>query len=101
MDPTTGAEKYEQTWRKISELVNGLPLEDRQQLRDSLGLFTHDIKHSLGLISSGNELIRRDFASCGHEHTSIEMPDVIQTGFEQINAYFDVIVSNLNNKIDV
>ena len=101
MDPITGAVKYEQTWRKISEVVNRLPLEERRRLRDSLGIFTHDMKHSLGLISSGSELVRRDLASCGHDHKSQEMPDVIQTGFEQINAYLDVIVSNLNNKIDV
>ena len=101
MDPITVAEKYEETWRRISEIVNRLPLEDRQELRDSLGLFTHDMKHSLGLISSGSELVRRDLASCGHEHRSSEMPDVIQTGFQQVNAYLDVIVSNLNNNIDV
>jgi hypothetical protein len=46
-------------------------------------------------------LIRRDLASCGHEHKSQEMLDVIQTGFEKVNAYLDVIVSNLSNKIDV
>ena len=101
MDQIKGADKFEGTWQELSILINQLSQDDKQRLRDSLGEFTHDMKHALGLISSGSELIRRDFASCGHEHKSQEMIDVIHTGFEQANAYLDVIVSNLSNKIDV
>ena len=61
-------------------LINDLPPEQREQYRQSVGAFMHDMKHTLGLIVNANELVRREIKGCQKEHKAIEMIDIIKTG---------------------
>jgi hypothetical protein len=66
-----------------------------------MSIFMHDMKHTLGLINNANELIRRDIQNCPEKHKSDEMVSIVQTGTQQLDAYFDTIVDACCNKINI
>ena len=96
------AEKeFTQTWQGVAYSINLLPEDQREQYRKILGVFMHDMKHTLGLITNANELIRRDIQQCPEKHKSGEMISIVHTAARQLDAYFNTIVEACCNQIDI
>jgi hypothetical protein len=89
------------SWREFAEMLNQLPVEEKKRYHALLGQFLHDVKHSLGLISNANELLRRDANAFPDKHRAKEMIGVTRTGFEQLNGYVNVMLRNFYEHIDV
>ena len=92
---------HNQFWQGIAALINDLPPEQREQYRQSLGVFMHDMKHTLGLIINANELVRRDVEGCQGEHKAVEMIDIIKTGSQQLDDHLNIVVDDCCNLIEV
>ena len=92
---------HNQFWQGIAALINGLPPEQREQYRQSLGAFMHDMKHTLGLIMNANELVRRGIKGCQGEHKAVEMIEIIKTGSQQLDDHLNIIVDDCCNLIEV
>lgn len=96
------AEKgFTQAWQGVADSINQLSNDQRKQIQQAMGVFMHDMKHTLGLINNANELIRRDIQNCPNNHKSEEMVSIIHTGTQQLDAYFDTIVEACCNIIDI
>jgi flagellar motor switch protein FliG len=96
------AEKgFTQAWHDLAESINHMSEDKRKQIQKVLSVFMHDMKHTLGLISNANELIRRDIQKCPQEHKSEDMISIVHTAAQQLDEYFDTIVEACCNKIDI
>lgn len=88
-----------QTWRDLAELVNALPVEERERYRAVVGNFMHDMKHTLGLITNANEILRRDVENDPGKSRSLEMLNIIRTGALQMDGYLNTMVNEFANHI--
>lgn len=92
-------DEHAQTWRDLAGLVNGLPVEEREQYRAVVGNFMHDMKHTLGLITNANEILRRDVENDPGKSRSVEMLNIIRTGALQMDVYLNTMVKEFANHI--
>jgi light-regulated signal transduction histidine kinase (bacteriophytochrome) len=99
LEPQAGKE-FSEVWRGVADSINLLPEDEKIQYRRVLGVFMHDMKHTLGLINNANELIRRDIQKCSENHESEDMIAIIHKGTQQLDEYIDTIVEACCNKID-
>ena len=100
LDPQ--AEKgFFQSWHAVANSINHVPEDKRKQIQQSLSVFMHDMKHTLGLINNANELLRRDIQNCPDKQKSEEMISIVHTGTQHLNAYFDIIIEACCNKINI
>ena len=72
----------DQAFQRLAELVNQLPEEERTALRVALGNYTHDLKHTLGLVTGANALLSRIAAD---QPQIMEMAEIIQKASGQID----------------
>lgn len=93
-------EDFSQTFETLAELVNQLSLEKRTALRSTLGGYTHDLKHTLGLITGANGiLLRLDLE--GEDAKDVrEMAGIILQAAGDIDAMVMQLVEHLSNRID-
>jgi hypothetical protein len=96
---TEGKNEHAQTWRELAGLVNNLPVEEREQYRAVVGNFMHDMKHTLGLITNANEILRRDVENEPGKSRSLEMLNIIRTGALQMDGYLNTMVEEFANHI--
>ncbi len=92
---------HNQFWQGIADLINDLPPEQREQYRQSLGAFMHDMKHTLGLIINANELVRREVEGKQWENNAVELIEIIKTGSQQLDDLLNIIVGDCCNLIEV
>jgi hypothetical protein len=90
---------FSQTWEGVADFINQLPQDQRAQYRKTLGVFMHDMKHTLGLINNANELIRRDVQQCPEEHHAVEMIEIIKKGSQQLDGYLNTMLENCCHRI--
>ena len=98
---TQGLLDHDQYWKGMAALINDLPPEQREQYRQSLGAFMHDMKNTLGLIINANELVRRDVEGCQGDHKAVELIDIIKTGSQQLDDLLNIVVNDCCNLIEV
>lgn len=91
--------EFDQAWQGIADSINLMAEDERKQYRKVLGIFMHDMKHTLGLIVNANELIRRDLQKCPEKHESDDMLSIVRKGTKQLDQYIDTIVEACCNKI--
>lgn len=93
-------EDFSQAFETLAELVNQLSLEERSALRSTLGGYTHDLKHTLGLITGANGiLLRLDLD--GEEAEDVrEMAGIILQAAGDIDAMIMQLVEHLSNRIE-
>ena len=100
-DKSQGLLDHNQYWKGMAALINNLPPEQREQYRQSLGSFMHDMKHTLGLIINANELVRRDIEDCQGDHKAVELIDIIKTGSQQLDDLLNILLNDCCNLIEV
>lgn len=95
---TTNSVKYPtaDAFQRLAELVNQLPEEERADLRFALGNYTHDLKHTIGLVNGANVLVSRTVAD---QPQVVEMVEIIQKASSQIDDLITLLVDQLNNQI--
>jgi hypothetical protein len=81
---------------RLAELVNQLPEEERAIIRAALGEYTHDLKHTIGLVTGANVLVSRTITDDSHV---AEMVEIIQNASIQIDDLVTLMVDQLNNQI--
>lgn len=91
----------EQVWQDLMGLVNQLPLEMRERYRQALGKFMHDMKHTLGLITTAQALARRTTGDTPDLEKTLEMLEIIRTSSMQMDEYLNTIVDDLCNRIEI
>jgi len=87
----------DQAFHRLADLVNQLPEEERIALRSALGNYTHDLKHTLGLVTGANAIFLR-MASA--QPQILEMAEIIQNASGQIDELITLLADQLNNQID-
>ncbi|MBN2045212.1 MAG: hypothetical protein JW757_09350 [Anaerolineales bacterium] len=92
-----GDEVRKAFWR-LAALVNGLTAEEQSELKFALGEYTHDLKHTLGLVTGANALISRTAAG---QAKIDEMTRMIEGAARQLDQLTDLMVEELNNRIGV
>jgi geranylgeranyl pyrophosphate synthase len=95
---TTDPAKYPATdaFQRLAVLVNQLPEEERSNIRAALGEFTHDLKHTIGLVTGANVLVSRTVT----DQTQVaEMVEIIQNASNQIDDLITLMVDQLNDQI--
>lgn len=92
---------FSQVWQDVADAINHVPEEKRKKILKNLGVFMHDMKHTLGLINNANELIRRDIQSCPEKHKSDDMIAIVHTSTQQLNLYFDTMIEACCNQINI
>lgn len=93
--------KFEALWQELAGLINELPIERREGYREVLGEFLHDMKHTLGLITNANAILRRDVEGAPEKTRGLEMIKIVQTGATQLNEYLNILVEEFGNAIEV
>jgi len=88
-----------QAFESLAALVNQLPAEQRAELRSTLGSYTHDLKHTLGLVTGANGILLR--LNLGEEAAAEvqEMAGIITNASVQMDALIMLLVEHLNNQI--
>ncbi len=66
-------------------------------MRAALGIYTHDLKNTLGLVSGSNAILPRIAAG---QPQILEMTGIIQKASGQIDDLIMLLVEYLNNQID-
>ena len=95
-------EDFRLAFEKLAELVNQLPVEERTALRSTLGGYTHDLKHTLGLITGANGiLLRLDLADEAQAEEVREMAGMITHAAGDIDAMVMHLVEHLSNQIEI
>jgi hypothetical protein len=91
-----------QAFEILAELVNQLPEERRAALRSTLGLYTHDLKHTLGLVTGANGvLLRLDLAGEELADEVREMAEMITHAAGDLDAMVMLLVDHLSNQIEI
>lgn len=93
-------EDFSIAWQGVADAINHLPTGEREKYRKSLGIFMHDMKHTLGLINNANEIIRRDIHACKEKHRSEDMITIVYNSTQALDAYFDTMVDQCFNNIE-
>ena len=98
--PDVPEEEFSQAFEKLAELVNRLSLEERTALRSTFGTYTHDLKHTLGLVTGANGiLLRLDLE--GEDAKDVrEMAGIILQAAGDIDALVMQLVEHLSNRIE-
>lgn len=94
------SDRYTQMWQDLAEVLNRLPIEDQEAYRKVLGEYLHDMKHTLGLITNANEILRRDVGERPERSRSLEMINIIHTGALQLDGYLTTMVEEFANRIE-
>ena len=96
----TPEKDFSQAFETLAELVNQLSLKERNALRSTLGVYTHDLKHTLGLITGANGiLLRLDLE--GEEAEDVrQMAGIILQAAGEIDAMVMQLVEHLSNRIE-
>ena len=87
---------YEQAFQQISDALKQLPSDQQKALREQLGNYTHDLKHTLGVVTGANALLQRD-AHTASSHG--EVLEIIQRAARELDAHFEILIQNLSNQI--
>lgn len=88
----------DQVFQRLAEMVNQLPGEERKALRAALGVYTHDLKNTIGLVTGSNAILERIAADTPQ---IMEMSEIIAKASGQIDDLIMVLVDQLNNKIEI
>lgn len=99
MDNLPGAEDHEKVWTQLADLINQRSLEERLNIRDNLAKYLHDIKHTLGLSITGQELLRRELKGRFEDQEDSELFDTVMEGTRDTNKYLEIIINFLLNNI--
>jgi hypothetical protein len=91
-------DKAKDAFRHLAELVNSLPEEERAVILEGLSNYTHDLKHTLGLVTGANALVSRISDEDGQIR---EMVKIIQSACSQLDDGIMLLVDQLNNRITV
>ena len=83
--------------QRLAVLVNKLPEEDREKLTAALSVYTHDFKHTLGLVTGASALISR---TASDQPQIGEMTDIIKSASSQLDDLINLMVEELNNRIN-
>lgn len=98
--PDVPKEDFNQAFDKLAELVNQLPLEERTALRSALGIYTHDLKHTLGLVTGANGILLRLDLEREEAKDVREMAGIILQAAGDIDALVMQLVEHLSNRIE-
>ncbi len=77
-------------WQQVAQLVNRLPVEQRQQLKATLRHFNHDLGDRIGLIRSAEALLRRD-AQAGSAPCDPELMEIIHNAALDLNDLLQML----------
>ncbi len=95
MSQNRSPEQYQAAFEAIAGAVRQLPDEQRKQIGEQLGEYTHDFKHLLGLVTGANAVLLRVAPADEKGDKMLEMVETIDKASVQLNAYIDMIVSQL------
>ncbi len=94
-------QKHLEIWTDLADLVNNLPPEDRKRYRNNLGKFMHDLRHTLGLITNSEDLIRRDLRERPDSEHVMALLDIVRTGARRATVHLTDIVESFGDKIEM
>jgi len=87
---------YQQAFRQIAEALKQLPPDQQKDLREMLGNYTHDLKHTLGLVTGAHSLLVRDANTAG---VHADILEIIQQAAKELDDHFEILIHNLSNQI--
>jgi K+-sensing histidine kinase KdpD len=94
-------EDFRQAFSTLAGLVNQLPSAQRAELRSQLGAYSHDFKHTLGVVVGANGILLRLNMNGGEETEDVEeMTDMITRATSQLDGLIMLLVESLNNQIE-
>ena len=95
------ADDFRQAFQTLAGLVNQLPPAQRTELRSQLGAYSHDFKHTLGVVVGANGILLRLNLNGGDETDDVtEMTDMITRATGQLDGLIMLLVESLNNQIE-
>lgn len=95
MSQNRNPEQYEAAFQAIAEAVRELSEEEVRRISAQLGEYTHDFKHLLGLVTGANAILLRSVSSDEQGAKMMEMVEIINRSSAQLNAFIEVLVSQL------
>ena len=103
--PTTpgdhGSQKHLEIWDDLADLVNQLPLEERQRYRKNLGKFMHDLHNTLALITNSEDLIRRDFRERDDVDSVMDLINIVKTATRRARVHLTDIIKSFGDQIKI
>ena len=83
---------YTEAFSDLAELVNALPDDDdRTNLRETLGEFAHDFKHTIGVVAAANAVLLRSFSKDTPRSENLDMAEFIETAVIQLDKLLDLL----------
>ncbi len=90
-----------QHWNELAEMVNELPLEERVRIREYVGLLVHDLRHSLGLISNAQALLRRELSKKEDMDDALSFLDIINIASNTATNLLSDTAQTMGDKIEI
>ena len=97
----TPEEVYEEVWRGLADLVNELPMEKRKYYVHILGKFMHDMRHTLGLITNSQDLLRRDIVEKARISDPMSLLNIIQTASMRGSVLVESFVQGFAHQVEL
>jgi hypothetical protein len=99
-DFVPNGETYVQTFWELAEIVNQQPEQTREQVRVLFGDYLHDIKHTLGLVTGANTVLRRNLSSQNKDQENLETLQIADQAAQKISLYLDLLAENFAGRIN-
>lgn len=88
-------EQYQAAFGAIAEAVRQMPDDQRREISEQLGRYTHDFKHLLGLVTGANAVLLRSAPADEKSARILEMVEIIEAATLQLDSFIEVLVAKL------
>jgi hypothetical protein len=92
---------YIRFWRDMAELINKLPIEERRKYYENLGKFVHDMRHTLGLITNAQDLLRRDIVERARISDPLSLLNIIKMASMRGSTLVNDVAEAFGTHIDL
>jgi hypothetical protein len=87
-------EDFIRLWDALVALVNYLPEDERQEMQTNLKEYIHELRHTIGLITSAQALLQRDLSTREDRADILMLLDIISIA---ANRLTNLVANNLQH----